>query len=164
MRAPDLSVMVAPQPHPHPLHKAHGHAEAAHLVLMARALAVLCEGLQGLDDQAHIVLVDVEPQQPQAPCGAATHDVQELQGLTHEVVVGLVVLTAQEVLRSTGGVGVAHTARSHPRGGRHQSQQAVPSSSPGCRGADRQERARHSPAGPGYGSHTAAAGSAGWAA
>ena len=43
-------------------------------------------------------LVDVEPQQPQAAGGAAAHDVQELQRLAHQVVVGLVVLAAQEVL------------------------------------------------------------------
>lgn len=70
---------------------------------MAGSLAVLSEGLQGLDDEAHIVLIDVEPQQPQATCGAAAHDVQELQCLTHQIVVGLVVLTAQEVLQSTEG-------------------------------------------------------------
>lgn len=47
----------------------------AHLVLMAGALAVLRESLQGLGDEAHVVLIDVEPQQPQAPGGAAAHDV-----------------------------------------------------------------------------------------
>lgn len=96
---------------PHPLtqllHRHHCHHEAAHLVLVAWALAVLCEGLQGLDDEAHVVLVDVEPQQPQPSCRAAAHDVQELEGLTYQVVVGLVVLTAQEVLWSTGRVGMA---------------------------------------------------------
>jgi hypothetical protein len=63
-------------------------------------LAVLCDGLQGLPDQVHVALVDVEAQQTQASSGAATHDVQELQRLTHQVVVGLVVLVPQEVLDS----------------------------------------------------------------
>ena len=65
---------------------------------MAGSLAVLGEGLQALGDEVHVGLVDVEPQQPQTPRGAAAHDVQELQRLTHQVVVGLVVLAAQEVL------------------------------------------------------------------
>jgi hypothetical protein len=68
------------------------------LVLLAGALAILCERLQGLGDEAHVALVDVEAQQTQASCGAATHDVQELQCLTYQVVVGLVVLAAKEVL------------------------------------------------------------------
>lgn len=70
------------------------------LVLVAGALAVLCERLQGLRDEDHVALVDVEAQQAQASRGAATHDVQELQSLTHQVVVGLVVLVPQEVLDS----------------------------------------------------------------
>lgn len=71
-----------------------------HLVLLARALAVLGQGLQGLRDQVHVGLVDVEAQQAQTPRGGSTHDVQKLQRLTHQVVVGLVVLAAQEVLQS----------------------------------------------------------------
>lgn len=70
------------------------------LVLVAGPLAVLGQGLQGLGDESHVVLVDVEPQQPQPARGAATHDVQELQRLTHQVVVGFVVLAPQEVLWS----------------------------------------------------------------
>lgn len=70
------------------------------LVLVAGPLAVLGQGLQGLGDESHVVLVDVEPQQPQPARGAAAHDVQELQRLTHQVVVGFVVLAPQEVLWS----------------------------------------------------------------
>lgn len=69
-----------------------------HLVLLAGALAVLCQSLQRLRDQVHVGFVDVKAKQAQPPCRASTHDVQKLQGLTHQVVVGLVVLTAQEVL------------------------------------------------------------------
>lgn len=70
----------------------------ADLVLLAGALTVLGQGLQGLGDEVHIGLVDVEAQQAQAACGASTHDVQELQSLTHQVVVGFIILTSQEVL------------------------------------------------------------------
>lgn len=69
-----------------------------HLVLLAGALAVLCKSLQCLRDQVHVGFVDVKAEQAQPPCRASTHDIQKLQGLTHQVVVGLVVLTAQEVL------------------------------------------------------------------
>lgn len=105
----------APEAHrlPCPACSAHPHLHtplrlllvlmATYLVLVAGALTVLSEGLQGLDDKAHVVLIDVKPQQPQATGGAAAHDVQELQCLTHQVVVGLVVLGAQEVLQSTEG-------------------------------------------------------------
>ena len=65
-----------------------------HLVLVAGPLTVLCDGLQGLPHQVHVPLVDVQPQQAQAPRGAAADAVQELQCLTHQVVVGLVVLVA----------------------------------------------------------------------
>lgn len=70
-----------------------------YLVFMAGALTVLCETLQSLIDEGHVLLVDVQPQQAETPCSAATDTVQELQSLTHEVVVVLVVLTAKEVLR-----------------------------------------------------------------
>ena len=69
-----------------------------YLILMTGSLAVLSEGLQGLEDQAHVALIDVEAQQTQASSGAATDTVQELEGLTHQVVVSLVVLVAQKVL------------------------------------------------------------------
>lgn len=70
-----------------------------HLVLVARALAVLGEALHGLVDESHVLLVDVEPQQTQASCGAAADAVEELQRLAHQVIIVLVVLTAQEVLQ-----------------------------------------------------------------
>lgn len=65
---------------------------------MARALAVLRQALQRLVNEGHILLIDIEAQQAQAPRGAPADTVQELQRLAHQVVVGLVVLTAQEVL------------------------------------------------------------------
>lgn len=43
-----------------------------HLVFMAGALAVLCEALQGLVDEGDVLLVDVQAQQAEASCGAAT--------------------------------------------------------------------------------------------
>lgn len=70
----------------------------AHLVVMAGSLAVLCEALYCLVDEAYVLLIDVESQQPQASRGAATDTVQELQRLTNQVIVVLVVLTPQEVL------------------------------------------------------------------
>lgn len=65
---------------------------------MTGALAVLGETLNGLIDESHILLVNVEPQQTQASCGTATDAVKELQRLAHQVIIVLVVLTAQEVL------------------------------------------------------------------
>ena len=53
---------------------------------MTRPLAVLSEGIEGLVDEGHITLVDVESQQAQAPRGTATDTVEELQRLTHHVV------------------------------------------------------------------------------
>lgn len=85
-----------------------------YLVFMAGALAVLCEALQSLVDEGHVLLIDVEPQQAQTPCGAATDTVQELQSLTHQVVVVLVVLPTEEVLRRaerTGEVRASIKAR-----------------------------------------------------
>ena len=71
-----------------------------HLVLVAGALAVLRQALHSLVDESHVLLVDVESQQAQSARGAATDTVQELEGLTHQVVVSLVVLVAQKVLES----------------------------------------------------------------
>lgn len=70
----------------------------AHLVLMAGALAVLGETLHGLVDESHVLLINIEPQQTQASCGTATDAVKELQCLTHQIIIVLVVLTTQEVL------------------------------------------------------------------
>lgn len=58
--------------------------------------------------------VDVEAQQAQSSRGASTHDVQELQRLTHQVVVGLIILAAQEVLKSPRGH-EEHTYGNAPR-------------------------------------------------
>lgn len=70
-----------------------------YLVFMAGALAVLCETLQSLVNKGHVLLIDVESQQTETSCGAATDTVQELQSLTDEVVVVLVVLTTKEILK-----------------------------------------------------------------
>lgn len=73
-----------------------------HLVLMTGTLAVLSQALHSLVDESYVLLIDVESQQPESPCGAATDTVQELKGLTHQVVVILVVLVAQKVLEMDG--------------------------------------------------------------
>lgn len=65
---------------------------------MAGALTVLSQTLQGLVNEGHVLLVDVEAQEAEAPRGAATDTVQELQGLTHKIVIVLVILAAEEVL------------------------------------------------------------------
>lgn len=66
---------------------------------MAGSLAVLGDGLQGLANQVHVTLVNVQAKQAEASCGASTNTVQELKSLTHQIVVGLVVLVAKEVLK-----------------------------------------------------------------
>lgn len=68
------------------------------LVFMAGTLAVLGDGLQGLANQVHVTLINVKAKQAEASCGASTNTVQELKSLTYEIVVGLVVLVAKEVL------------------------------------------------------------------
>lgn len=65
---------------------------------MAGALAVLGNGLQSLANQVHVTLINVKAEQAQASCGASTNAVQELKGLAHQIVVGLVVLVAKEIL------------------------------------------------------------------
>ena len=65
---------------------------------MAGALTVLSQTLQGLVNEGHVLLIDVEAQEAKAPCGAATDTVQKLQGLTDQIVDILVILAAEEVL------------------------------------------------------------------
>lgn len=65
-----------------------------HLVLVTGTLAVLGQTLHRLVDESHVLFVDVESQQTQTSGGASTDTVQELEGLTHQVVVVLVVLVA----------------------------------------------------------------------
>lgn len=67
---------------------------------MAGALAVLCDGFQGLSNQVHITLIYIKAQQPQSSGGAPADTVQELKSLAHQIVVCLVVLVAQKVLDS----------------------------------------------------------------
>lgn len=66
---------------------------------MTGTLAVLRQALHRLVDETNVLLVDVEAQQAQASRGAATNTVQELESLTHQVVVVLVILVAQKVLK-----------------------------------------------------------------
>lgn len=73
------------------------------LVFMAGTLAVLGDGLQGLANQVHITLIDVKAEQAEASCGASTNAVQELKSLAHQIVVGLVVLVAKEILKAKLG-------------------------------------------------------------
>lgn len=75
------------------LHLANRHT-VQYLVLVAGALAVLSEALHSLVDKSYVLLVDVESQKSQSSCGAATDAVQELKGLTHQIVVVLVILVA----------------------------------------------------------------------
>lgn len=65
---------------------------------MTGTLAVLSQAFHGLVDESYVLLIDVKPQQPQPSCCAATNTVQELESLTHQVIVVLVVLVAQKVL------------------------------------------------------------------
>lgn len=65
---------------------------------MTGALAVLRQALQRLVDEGNVVLVDVQSQQAEASGGASADAVQELQGLTDQVVVVLFVLITKEVL------------------------------------------------------------------
>lgn len=71
-----------------------------YLIFMAGTLAVLSDGLQGLANQVHVTLINVKAKQAEASCSASTNTVQELKGLTHQIVVGLVVLVAKEVLKA----------------------------------------------------------------
>lgn len=65
---------------------------------MAGALAVLGDGFQRLSHQVHVTLINVKSQQAQTSGGASADAIKELQSLAHQVVVGFVVLAAQEVL------------------------------------------------------------------
>lgn len=70
----------------------------SHLVLMAGTLAILSQALYSLVDESYVLFVDVESQKTQSSCCAATDTVQELKCLTHQIVIVLVVLIAQQVL------------------------------------------------------------------
>ena len=59
---------------------------------MAWTLTILSQALQSLVDQHHILLVDVETQESQAPGCTSTNAIQKLKGLTDKVVIGFVVL------------------------------------------------------------------------
>lgn len=66
---------------------------------MTGTLAVLRQALHRLVDETNVLLVDVEAQQTQSSSGTAANTVQELERLTHQVVVVLVILVAQKVLK-----------------------------------------------------------------
>ena len=53
----------------------------AGLVFIARALATFCQRLHDLVDEAHVVFIDVEPQQAQSPGGATANTIQKNQCL-----------------------------------------------------------------------------------
>ena len=75
-----------------------------HLVLMARALAVLGQCDHALVDELGIVGMDVEAEQHEPASRDATYAVQEAQGLSYEVVGHLTkALVTQVVLRREQG-------------------------------------------------------------
>ena len=59
---------------------------------MTRALTVLGESDEGLGDEVDVALIDVEAEETQTPRRAAADAVQELQGLTHQVELGVALL------------------------------------------------------------------------
>lgn len=61
-------------------------------------LTIFSERLQGLIDESHVTLVDVKPQQSQAPSGGAANTVQKHQRFRHQVVVWFVVLITEKIL------------------------------------------------------------------
>lgn len=67
---------------------------------MARSLTVFGQTFQGLVDEGNILFIDVESEKTKASSCASTNTVQKLQGLTYQIVVGLVILATQEVLQS----------------------------------------------------------------
>lgn len=70
-----------------------------HLILMTGTLTVLRQALHRLVNETNVLLVDVEAQQAQSSGGTAANTVQELECLTHQVVVVLVILVSQKVLK-----------------------------------------------------------------
>ena len=66
---------------------------------MAGSLAVFDERLEGLVDERHVLLVDVETKQTKATSCTSADAVEKLERLTNQVVVSLAVLRAQVVLQ-----------------------------------------------------------------
>lgn len=66
---------------------------------MARPLAVFSQALQGLVDKGYILLVDVQSEETKASSCAPADTVQKLQCLTHQIVVGLIILATKEILQ-----------------------------------------------------------------
>ena len=78
---------------PPPLLPTTSHTQTPiYLVFMAGSLAVLSEGDEGLGDKVNIALIDVEAEETQTTRCAAADTVQELQRLTHQVVLGVPLL------------------------------------------------------------------------
>lgn len=66
---------------------------------MARPLTVLSQTLQGLVDKSYILFIYVQSEKTKASSCAPTDTVQKLQCLTHQVVVGLIILATKEILQ-----------------------------------------------------------------
>lgn len=81
-------------------------SQTHYLVFMAGPLAVLGQAFQRLVDQSYVFLIYVQTKKSKPTSCASTDAVQELQRFTHQVVVGLVVLAAKEILQHvTAGAG-----------------------------------------------------------
>lgn len=66
---------------------------------MAWSLTVFSQTFQGLVDEGYILFIYIEPEKTKTSSSASTNTVQELQRLTHQIVVGLVILATKEVLQ-----------------------------------------------------------------
>lgn len=66
---------------------------------MTRSLTVFGQTFQGLVDKGYVLFVYIEPEKTKTSSSASTNTVQELKCLTHQIVVGLVILTTKEVLQ-----------------------------------------------------------------
>lgn len=66
---------------------------------MAWSLTVFGQTFQGLVDEGDVLFIYIEPEKTKTSSRASTNTVQELQRLTHQIVVGLVILATKEVLQ-----------------------------------------------------------------
>ena len=65
---------------------------------MAWSLTVFSQTFQGLVDEGYVLFIYIEPEKTKTSSSASTNTVQELQRLTHQIVVGLVILWRKYVL------------------------------------------------------------------
>lgn len=70
-----------------------------YLVLMTRPLTVLSQTLQGLVDKRYVLFIYVQSEKTKASSRAPADTVQKLQCLTHQIVVGLIILATEEILQ-----------------------------------------------------------------